>query len=97
MSVENKSSYSDRLIEALKAQQCPEQYIEVVKTFVVAERKVKDQYMEANRGIISFGKYKGKNVNDVFKLDKSYCQWMMNKQSSFLRADLKEILTELLK
>jgi len=44
--------------------------------------------------IISFGKYKDKRVDDVYKLDPKYIKWLS--QSSYITDSQKEIITKLL-
>lgn len=97
MNNNNEMSYSDRLVNALGAASCPTVYIEVVKKFLDDERTIKAEYASQNRGVLTFGKYKDKDVREVFKLDPSYCLWLHTKSQKFLRQDVKDILTELIK
>ena len=93
---ERQLSYGQRLVAKLLESGCPEQYVEVAREFMKAEYEEKKKYIEQNQGILSFGKYKGKNVREVYKLDPTYCQWLLDKSSKFLRDDIKAILNELL-
>ena len=93
---EKKLSYSERLILELKTAGCPTNYIDVVHKFMSEEREKKELYATENRGVLSFGKYKDKDVRAVYKLDPAYCQWLHDKSSKFLRSDIKEVLAELL-
>ena len=94
---EKKLSYGERLIAELQTAGCPTNYIDVVQKFMKSEHDKKVQFAEANRGVLTFGKYKDKDVREVYKLDPAYCQWLNDKSSKFLRADIKEVLAELLK
>jgi hypothetical protein len=97
MDINKEMSYSDRLVNALGAASCPIVYIDVVRKFIEEERVKKTQFAADNHGVLTFGKYKDKDVREVYKLDPSYCQWLHNKSQKFLRQDVKDLLTQLMK
>ena len=97
MSIKKEMTYSERLIFELQTAGCPTSCIDVVQKFMLEERQKKEQFAAANHGVLTFGKYKGKHIEGVFKLDPSYCQWLHDKSAKFLRADIKDMLAVLLK
>jgi uncharacterized protein (DUF3820 family) len=46
--------------------------------------------------IITFGKYKSQNINDILKTNPSYCQWALN-HSEYLNEDQKKIINNTIK
>ena len=90
-------SYSDRLVQSLKVVDCPSIYIDVLQKFIADEREKKLKFAAVNRGVLTFGKYRDKDVREVYKLDPSYCKWLHEKSAKFLRNDIKEELEVLLK
>jgi len=51
---------------------------------------------EETKDVLSWGKYKGKKVGDVFKLDPSYITWL-SKNNNYLRPSQKEAVVECMK
>jgi hypothetical protein len=94
---EKSLNYCERLILELQTAGCPTIYTNLVQKFMKDEHDKKELYAAENRGVLTFGKYKNKDVKEVYKLDPTYCQWLNDKSSKFLRADIKEVLAELLK
>ncbi len=45
---------------------------------------------------ITFGKYKNKKLEDIYKLDKTYIMWLQ-KNNKYLNETNKQIVDELLK
>jgi hypothetical protein len=94
---EKSLSYCERLILELQTAGCPTNYTDIVQKFMKDEHDKKELYALANRGVLTFGKYKNKDVREVYKLDPAYCKWLNDKSSKFLRADIKEVLVEIMK
>ena len=46
--------------------------------------------------IISFGKYKSQNINDILKTNPAYCQWALN-HAEYLNEDQKKIINNAIK
>jgi hypothetical protein len=97
MQVETQISFGERLILELKKNDCSEKAINTVRAFEKKDWQDKAKFRAKNSGVLSFGKYKGKNIRDVYKLDPGYCAWMHEKSQKFLSQDIKDVLIELLK
>jgi hypothetical protein len=94
-------SYTDRLIEHVR-KECHltvmseqlDRVIVEIEAFALAQSKVIDDSKKKrneNPGQMSFGKFKGKMLVDVAKIDPGYIEWL-KKNNQYLRSDLKEIL-----
>jgi hypothetical protein len=72
----SKPSYTQRLISHLEENKVNKKTIELIKSFSAAQAlKIQEERAE-NAGLMNFGKYKGKHLSEVFKLDLQYCQWL---------------------
>ena len=91
---EVKKSYTGRLIEKLEAYNTPIATINLIKDFAIKEYDAKQQREAETAGIISFGKYKGKKLVDIAKLDMPYMQWLA-KNNKYLTASNQELLKTL--
>lgn len=96
MSEERKQSYTEQLKTFLEGKKCPQAYIDLISEFSLDYVEKRKQEQEKTKGIINFGKYKGKKLQDIYKLDKTYIMWLQ-KNNKYLNKVNKEIVEELLK
>jgi uncharacterized protein (DUF3820 family) len=89
-----KKSYTSRLIERLESLHTPIATINAIKDFAIEayDAKVLKEITEA--GTINFGKYKGKKLEDIAKLDMPYMKWLA-KNNKYLTATNQELLKKL--
>ena len=94
-SSEKKPSYSRRLVEHLKSTTIdPVTIADVIKAieeFATKEYQLIASERAMSAGLMNFGKYKGKPLAEVAKLDAKYITWL-KKNDQFLSKDLKVIL-----
>ena len=88
-----KESYTDRLIQFLKECGEKECTIKGIKDFSKTEGLKFQLKNEQEKQNFTWGKYKGKTIKAVFKLDKSYCEWAL--RSNYLSVDKKQIISDL--
>lgn len=88
-------SYTTRLIEFLEEHKTNKKTIDLIKEFALEETERKKEQQEATKGIMTWGKFKGKRIEDVFKLDPQYIKWCI-KNSQYLNEHQKELMNELL-
>lgn len=88
-------SYTQRLIDVLQENKCPTKYIELIKKFASDESEKREEQTQATKGVMTFGKFKGKKIEDVYKLDPQYVQWL-KKNETYLSSANKVIVDELL-
>ena len=88
-----KESYTDRLIQHLKECGETEFTIKRIKDFSKTEGLKFQLKNEKEKENFTWGKYKGKTIKDVFKLDESYCEWAL--RSNYLSVDKKLIISDL--
>ena len=81
-------SYTDQLISFLKK----EGEHEAVKLV----EKFKSKWVQERRGVLSFGKYKGKNIIDVEAFDPSYMKFLTEKSDQKVREKTMKIYKEAL-
>ena len=96
MSEVKKQSYTEQLKNFLEGKKCPEKYLELISDFSLDYMEKKKQDQEETKGIMNFGKFKGKRIEEIYKLDKTYVKWL-GKNNQFLNQSNKEIVEELLK
>jgi uncharacterized protein (DUF3820 family) len=96
MSEERKQSYTEQLKTFLEGKKCPQAYLDLISEFSLDYVEKRKQEQEKTKGIINFGKYKGKKLQDIYKLDKTYIMWLQ-KNNKYLNQVNKEIVEELLK
>ena len=96
MSEVKKPSYTEQLKTFLESKKCPQKYLDLIGDFSLEYGEKKKQEEEATRGIMNFGKYKGKKLEDIYKLDKTYVKWL-GKNDKFLNSVNKQIVEDLLK
>ena len=96
MTTENleKKSYTARLIEKLEVYNTPIATINLVKDFAKEAYDEKQKKEAENAGIMNFGKYKGKKLEDIAKLDMPYMKWLA-KNNKYLTATNQELLKKL--
>jgi hypothetical protein len=93
-----KISFGEKLISHLiNVSDITEEIKNSIREFEKTEWKLHADAREKNKDILGFGKYKGKNINDVFKLDPQYCKWLHEKSQKFLTESVKLSLIELMK
>ena len=88
-------SYTARLLDVLEANKCPTKYVDLIKKFAADESEKREEEKEATRGIMTFGKYKNRKIEEVFKLDPQYITWL-KKNEKYLSDANKAIVDELL-
>ncbi len=89
-----KKSYTARLIERLESLHTPIATINAIKDFAIEAHDAKVQKETAEAGTINFGKYKGKKLEDIAKLDMPYMKWLA-KNNKYLTATNQELLKKL--
>jgi hypothetical protein len=95
-STAKQPSYTQRLIESLKAKDVPDATLDAIRAFAKSESAV----LEAKNAEVStcyrWGKYRGKTFENIYLIDKSYMEWSLsNKQ--YLRQSEIETIEGLLK
>jgi uncharacterized protein (DUF3820 family) len=96
---ERKPSYTDRLIKHLCESEDLEDLdlklvIDCIREFSKSVANQIKQEENANPDTLPFGKYKGKKIEDIHKIDSKYLVWL--RRQSFLKDNLKEALDEVL-
>jgi hypothetical protein len=95
MTEQKQPSYTSRLIDNLKSKDIPDATLEFIREFAKSEAKVLEAQNKATEGMYRWGKFKGKLIRDVYKLDPDYVKWSAtNKQ--YLRASEIEIIESLI-
>ena len=89
-----KKSYTARLIDKLESLNTPVATLNAIKDFAIAEYDAKQKREAENAGTMNFGKYKGKKLTDIVKLDKPYMQWL-TKNNKYLTSSNQELLKTL--
>ena len=95
MSEVKKQSYTEQLKNFLEGKKCPSKYLELISDFSLDYMEKKQKEQEETKGIMNFGKYKGKKLEEIYKLDKNYIKWL-GKNNQFLNQSNKEIVEGLL-
>jgi uncharacterized protein (DUF3820 family) len=83
------------MIEFLQEKKISKKTLDLISEFALNESTKREAEREANKGIINFGKYKGKKLTEISKLDKPYIMWLQ-KNNKYLNQDNKEIVDQLL-
>ena len=89
-----KKSYTARLIEKLENLNTPIATIHAIKDFAIAEYDAKVIKEAETAGTMNFGKYKGKKLVDIAKLDADYIKWLA-KNNKYLTSSNQELLKTL--
>jgi uncharacterized C2H2 Zn-finger protein len=89
------ASYTARLVEHLEENKVSKKTLDLIKDFASAEREKIEAERKETEGLMNFGKYKNKRFEDIYKIDKSYIEWL-NKNNKYLREDGRKIVAELL-
>jgi len=87
-------SYTQRLKEFLEENKCPKKYLDLISQFAKAEAEKREQEREEGKAIMSWGKFKGKRIEDVYKLDPQYINWCL-KNSQYLSPPQKDLMEHL--
>ena len=96
MSEVKKQSYTEQLKTFLEGKKCPQSYLDLISDFSLEYGEKKKQEQEESKGIMNFGKYKGKKLVDICKIDKNYLKWLQ-KNNKYLNDSNKEIVDDILK
>ena len=96
MSEVKKQSYTDQLKTFLESKKCPQSYLDLISEFSLEYGEKRKKEQEATKGIMNFGKYKGKKLEEIYKLDKTYIKWLQ-KNNKYMNATNKQIVDDLLK
>ena len=89
-----KKSYTTRMIEFLTENKVNKKTIQLIQEFGKSESVRMEESRNATQGQFTWGKFKGKDIKDIFAIDKQYCQWAL--KSNYLRDDQKELIQKLL-
>lgn len=93
-----KKNYTQRLIDHLIANcKMTDEFKlieEEIKKFSNEEYKRLNDQKKENEGKMTFGKYKGKKLIEVAKLDHNYIKWLKT-NTQYLNSGLKEILSKI--
>ena len=84
-------SYTQRLKEFLEENKCPKKYLDLISEFALEESTRREEQREATKNVMSWGKYKNKNIEEVFNLDPTYIKWCV-KNSQYLTEQQKELM-----
>ena len=93
---EKKPSYNQRLIQHLEEKKVSKKTIDLIKSFALEETTRREAEKEATKNIMSWGKYRDKLIDDVYKIDPTYFKWCL-KNSQYLSDPQKELMTNLIK
>ena len=104
MATEKKESYTQKLINQLnykfesdeKHKAVYEDIIFEIKSFAQDQRALFEAKETVDEGLMSFGKYKDKKIEDIYKIDRSYVKWLQ-KNNKYLSTKGKEIVDRLMK
>ena len=88
-------SYTQRMLDVLEENKCPKKYLDLIKEFAADESEKRENEKEATKGVMTFGKFRGKQIREVFKLDPQYVSWLQ-KNNMYLSSANKVIVDELL-
>ena len=93
-------SFSDRLIKNLyenrkKIKTDDKTFSQIVQMISDFDQTERDRKKNAPPGEMTFGKYRGKQLADIYKLDPSYCMWLA-KNNKYLSQENQSILTKLI-
>ena len=87
---EGKRSYTSRLIERLEAYNTPIATINLVKDFAKEAYDEKQKKEAETAGTMNFGKYRGKKLEDIAKIDAEYIKWLA-KNNKYLTTTNQEL------
>ena len=88
-------SYTSRMIDFLTENKVNKKTIDLIKQFASDEAEKRNEEKEATKDIMTWGKFKGKRIEDVFKLDPQYIGWCI-KNSQYLTEHQKELMNSLI-
>lgn len=88
-------SYTARLLDVLQENKCPTKYLDLIKKFASDESEKIELNKEATKDVMTWGKFRGKKIEDVYKLDPQYIKWCL-KNSQYLSQPQKELMEKLL-
>ena len=87
-------SYTTRLKEFLQENKVSKKTLDLISTFAKEESEKLEEKREATIGLMTWGKFKGKKIEDVYKLDPQYINWCL-KNSQYLSDSQKELMNSL--
>lgn len=91
---DTKKSYTSRLIDYLELKE-DDEVLAKIKQFASEQSALIEAEREKTSGCFTWGKYKTRKIEDVFKLDSQYCKWAL-KNGQYLRQDQKELIQSLI-
>ena len=88
-------SYTQRLKEFLEEKKVSKKTLDFISEFALEESERREQEKEATKHVMTWGKYKNKNIEEVYKLDATYIKWAL-KNSQYLTEPQKELMNSLI-
>ena len=88
-------SYTARLLDVLEENKCPTKYLDLIKKFAADESEKREQETQATKDVMTWGKYKNKKIEEVFKLDPQYINWCI-KNGQYLSQPQKDLMNSLI-
>lgn len=96
MSADQKpKSYTSRMLDVLQENKCPKKYLDIIKKFAADEAEKREQEKEATKNVMTWGKYKNKKIEEVYRLDPDYINWCL-KNSQYLSQPQKDLMNSLI-
>ena len=89
-----KLSYSQRMLKHLEDNKVAEETLDLIREFSRQESIIIQAEREASRGLMTFGKYVGKQLEEIHKLDPKYVDWL-SKNNKYLNSENKEVVAKL--
>ena len=87
-------SYTTRLKEFLQENKVSKKTLDLISTFAKEESEKLEEKREATIGLMTWGKFKNKKIEEVYKLDPQYIKWCL-KNSQYLSESQKELMNSL--
>jgi hypothetical protein len=88
-------SYTQRMLDVLETNKCPTKYIDLIKKFAADESEKREEQTQATKDVMTWGKYKNKKIEEVFKLDPQYINWCI-KNGQYLSQPQKDLMNSLI-
>ena len=92
---EKPKSYTQRLKEYLEEHKVSKKTLDLISEFAMEETERREKQREANKNVMTFGKYKNKKIDEIYKLDPTYIKWL-SKNEKYLSEQNREVVKELL-
>ena len=88
-------SYTSRMIDFLTENKVNKKTIDLIKQFASDEAEKRNEEKEATKGVINFGKFRGKQLSKIYEIEPTYIKWL-DRNNQFLSEQNREIVKELL-